>query len=59
MTCKKYLLRGVATDRDIVYVCQRLYPESVESEDPKSPVDQWWRLEYSPNEDQLVRSEVQ
>ncbi|KAK4066945.1 uncharacterized protein Triagg1_7945 [Trichoderma aggressivum f. europaeum] len=57
LTCKKYLLRGVATDRDIVYVCQRLYPESAESEDPKSPVDQWWRLEYCPNEDQLVRSE--
>ncbi|EHK26094.1 uncharacterized protein TRIVIDRAFT_79666 [Trichoderma virens Gv29-8] len=53
MTCKKYLLRGVATDRDIVYVCQRVYPEFEESEEPKSPVDQWWRLEYCPNEDQL------
>ncbi|KAL7945544.1 hypothetical protein V8C42DRAFT_323454 [Trichoderma barbatum] len=57
LTCKKYLLRGVATDRDIVYVCQRRYLESVEPEDPSSPIDEWWRLEYCPNEEQLLRSE--
>ncbi|KAL7937166.1 hypothetical protein V8C35DRAFT_294934 [Trichoderma chlorosporum] len=57
MTCKKYLLRGVATDRDIVYVCQRLHAGSEGSKDPIPPIDQWWRLEYCPNEDQLVRSE--
>ncbi|KAH6611318.1 ubiquitin interaction domain-containing [Trichoderma cornu-damae] len=57
MTCKKYMLRGVASDRDIVYVCQRLRAEPAEPGDSKAPVDQWWRLEYCPNEDQPVRSE--
>lgn len=58
MTCKKYQLRGVATERDVIYVCQRLEPASTEAEDPKPAVDQWWRLEYCPNEDVPVRSEV-
>ncbi|KAL7790935.1 hypothetical protein V8C37DRAFT_383706 [Trichoderma ceciliae] len=57
MTCKKYLLRGVASDRDVVYVCQRLLSDSTESETLETPVDQWWRLEFCPNEDQPVRSE--
>ncbi|PTB69575.1 hypothetical protein BBK36DRAFT_1165829 [Trichoderma citrinoviride] len=57
MTCKKYQLRGVATERDVIYVCQRLEPESTEAEDAKPAVDQWWRLEYCPHEDVPVRSE--
>lgn len=57
MTCKKYQLRGVATERDVIYVCQRLEPESTETEDLKPAVDQWWRLEYCPHEDVPVRSE--
>ncbi|KAL6878982.1 hypothetical protein J3F83DRAFT_271607 [Trichoderma novae-zelandiae] len=57
MTCKKYQLRGVASERDVVYVCQRLEPEPTEADDPKQAVDQWWRLEYCPNEDVPVRSE--
>ncbi|RFU81610.1 ubiquitin interaction domain-containing [Trichoderma arundinaceum] len=57
MTCKEYLLRGIASERDVVYICQRLPSEPTELESPKTPADQWWRLEYCPNEDQPVRSE--
>ncbi|KAL9471219.1 hypothetical protein ACSS6W_009160 [Trichoderma asperelloides] len=58
MTCKKYLLRGIATDRDIVYVCQRVPSESVESESSDAPIDQWWRLELCTDDDhQPVKSE--
>lgn len=61
MTCKKYLLRGIATDKDIVYVCQRVPRAPSESADPDSsdaPTDQWWRLELCTDEDLPVKSEV-
>ncbi|KAF7544027.1 hypothetical protein G7Z17_g10270 [Cylindrodendrum hubeiense] len=58
MTCNKYLLRGVATSSDVVYVCQRAEADLIELEDePSKPSDQWWRLAYTPNEEQPVKAE--
>lgn len=44
----KYLLRGVATTKDVVYVCRRAEPDLIEmgEGDDGSPRDQWWRLAY-------------
>jgi hypothetical protein len=58
MTCKKYLLRGIATDKDIVYVCQRVPSEPADPESSDAPTDQWWRLELCTDEDLPVKSEV-
>ncbi|PHH90493.1 hypothetical protein CDD83_3526 [Cordyceps sp. RAO-2017] len=57
MTCKKYLLRGVATPNDVVYLCQRSEADSSELEGGSPPYDQWWRLAYSPKDDQPVEAE--
>lgn len=58
MTCNKYLLRGVATSSDVVYVCQRAEADLIELGDgPSEPSDQWWRLAYTPNEEQPVKAE--
>ncbi|GKT99928.1 hypothetical protein FLAG1_04049 [Fusarium langsethiae] len=53
MTCKKYLLRGVATSPHIMYVCQREEEDLIEldGEDSK-PAEQWWRLAYTPYGDE-------
>lgn len=58
MTCNKYLLRGVATQTDVIYVCQRLVVDSNHDENKPEMVDQWWRLAYAANDDQPVKSEV-
>lgn len=58
MTCKKYLLRGVATSQDVVYVCQRSQADLIELGDAPKPLDQWWRLAYAPQNEQPVKSEV-
>ncbi|KAF5008094.1 hypothetical protein FDECE_5620 [Fusarium decemcellulare] len=58
MTCKKYLLRGVATSPNIVYVCQREEASLIEldgEEDKRS--DRWLRLAYTPSEEQAVKME--
>ncbi|KAF7546780.1 hypothetical protein G7046_g9208 [Stylonectria norvegica] len=57
MTCKKYLLRGVYTSLDVIYVCQRLEPELIDLGDSPEPLDQWWRLAYAPSEDPPVKAE--
>ncbi|KAH7165866.1 hypothetical protein EDB81DRAFT_838519 [Dactylonectria macrodidyma] len=58
MTCNKYLLRGVATSSNVVYVCQRAEADLIELEDePSQPSDQWWRLAYTPSEEQPVKAE--
>ena len=51
MTCKKYLLRGVATSSDVVYVCQREEEDLIELNGESNRVDQWWRLAYNPHGD--------
>ncbi|XWX00063.1 hypothetical protein V2A60_008080 [Cordyceps javanica] len=57
MTCKKYLLRGVATERDVIYVCRRQHTDLIDLDDtPKKP-DQWWRLAYVQGEEHPVKSE--
>lgn len=59
MTCKKYLLRGVATSKDVIYVCQRAEADLIEFDDkPKQQQDQWWRLAYVPSNEQSVTAEV-
>lgn len=58
MTCKKYLLRGVATSTDVIYVCQRGEVDLIELEGAPQQLDQWWRLAYTPNEEQPVKAEV-
>ncbi|UPK95061.1 hypothetical protein LCI18_005996 [Fusarium solani-melongenae] len=58
MTCKKYLLRGVATTSNIVYVCRRGEADLIELDDEaKTPSDQWWRMAYTPGEEQPVKVE--
>ncbi|PNY27740.1 Uncharacterized protein TCAP_02329, partial [Tolypocladium capitatum] len=57
MTCKKYLLRGVATQADVVYVCQRSVPDLIELDDEPKPLDQWWRLAYVSEDEQPVKAE--
>ncbi|KAM0503327.1 hypothetical protein ACHAP8_003370 [Fusarium lateritium] len=53
MTCKKYLLRGVATSPHIIYVCRREEEDLIELDGEESkPADQWWRLAYTPYGDQ-------
>ncbi|CAM1508120.1 Fc.00g049680.m01.CDS01 [Cosmosporella sp. VM-42] len=56
-TCNKYLLRGVATSKDVVYVCQRAEADLIELEDEAKPTDQWWRLAYVPDDEQPVKTE--
>lgn len=59
MTCNKYLLRGVATSSDVVYVCQRADANLIElADEPSNPSDQWWRLAYIATEEQPVKAEV-
>ncbi|KAG5923977.1 hypothetical protein E4U42_004776 [Claviceps africana] len=58
MTCKEFLLRGVVTQSDVVYVCQRVEPDSMQLEGECKPVDQWWRLAYKPNDGQPVKTEA-
>lgn len=58
MTCKKYLLRGVATSTDVIYVSQRGEADLIELEEAPKQLDQWWRLAYTPNEEQPVKAEV-
>ena len=57
-TCKKYTLRGIATGKDIVYVCRRAEPTLIELADNPDPKDQWWRLEYTGNRQLPVKAEV-
>ncbi|KAK7421394.1 hypothetical protein QQX98_002288 [Neonectria punicea] len=58
MTCNKYLLRGVATSSDVVYVCRRAAVDLVDlADEPSSRSDQWWRLAYIATEEQPVKAE--
>ncbi|KAI5461474.1 hypothetical protein BGZ63DRAFT_356951 [Mariannaea sp. PMI_226] len=58
MTCSKYLLRGVATSTDVMYICRRSEANLIELEDePSEPLDQWWRLAFTPDEEQPVKAE--
>ncbi|KAH7318359.1 hypothetical protein B0I35DRAFT_431904 [Stachybotrys elegans] len=57
MSCKKYMLRGVATPGNVTYVCQRAVPQLVELDDEPVKVDQWWRLAYTPNQNPPVLAE--
>jgi hypothetical protein len=58
MTCKKYLLRGVASAPNIVYVCKRQQPGLIDLEDTPAPIDQWWRLAYMKGDADPVKVEV-
>lgn len=58
MTCQKYLLRGVATPNDVIYLCQRSEPDLIELDESPKPLDQWWRLAYAPKDDSPVKAEV-
>lgn len=57
-TGKKYLLRGVATAQDVMYVCQRAEPQLIELDDTPQPIDQWWRLAFVPDDDEPVKTEA-
>lgn len=54
-TCKKFLLQGVATSHDTVYVCRRAKADLIDfsQESESQPQDQWWRLSYDPESDEL------
>lgn len=55
---KGYLLRGVATSRDVTYVCKRAEPTLIDFDEAPTPVDQWWRLSYTAGEAQPAKAEV-
>ncbi|PHH70585.1 hypothetical protein CDD80_5903 [Ophiocordyceps camponoti-rufipedis] len=58
MTCNKYLLRGIATHNDIVYVCQMSEPDLIQlGGDPRAH-DRWWKLMYSHGSNEPVKAEV-
>lgn len=57
MTCKRYLLRGVATETDVIYVCQRKQTDLIDLGDVPKKADQWWRLAYAQGEEHPVKVE--
>ncbi|KAK8147836.1 hypothetical protein G3M48_000947 [Beauveria asiatica] len=57
MTCQRYLLRGVATERDVIYVCRRQQANLIELGDAPKTIDQWWRLAYAQGEADPVKAE--
>lgn len=56
--CKEYLLRGIATSANVVYVCHRAPADLIELEDNALPRDQWWRLSLNANAVDPVKAEV-
>lgn len=59
MACKKYLLQGVATKANVVYVCKRAQEDLIELSDAPQKRDQWWRLELNPQDgSEPVKTEV-
>lgn len=61
MTCKKFLLQGIAAGSDVVYVCRRSKVDLIELDDepPNAATDQWWRLAYAPSDEaKPVKAEV-
>lgn len=59
MACNKYLLRGIATSPDVVYVCKREPEQLIDLEDGPRSRDQWWRLAYVAHDvDEPVKAEV-
>lgn len=48
---KKYTLRGVSTTKSTMYICQRaegdLIDMDADNNEPKGPIDQWWRINYA------------
>ncbi|RKF53305.1 putative ubiquitin interaction domain-containing protein [Erysiphe neolycopersici] len=47
---KPYSLRGLRTTKSTMYICQRINTEieiSSCENDPKQPLDQWWRIHFS------------
>ncbi|PFH56964.1 hypothetical protein XA68_15696 [Ophiocordyceps unilateralis] len=60
MTCKKYLLRGIATPDDVVYLCQSSEPDLIELDDEPRAPERWWKLAYlrGSGDDELVKAEV-
>lgn len=59
MTCKKYLLAGIATKDNIVYVCRRAPEDLIELSGAPQEKDQWWRLELKPSDtNEPVKTEV-
>ncbi|KAG6006937.1 hypothetical protein E4U21_006556 [Claviceps maximensis] len=57
MTCKEFLLRGVVTQSDVVFVCHRGEPDLIQLEEGEEALDQWWRLAYKANDDEPVKTE--
>ncbi|ODA79869.1 hypothetical protein RJ55_05466 [Drechmeria coniospora] len=57
MRCKKYLLCGIATPTDVIYLRQRCVSDLMEWEEVSEPSDQWWRLAYVPRDEPSVKTE--
>lgn len=59
MTCKKYLLQGIATGNNIVYVCRRARENLIELSDAPQQRDEWWRLQLDTSDmEEPVKAEV-
>lgn len=58
MGCKEYLLRGIATSENVIYVCQRAPADLIELDDNPLPRDQWWRLSLNAKAVEPVKAEV-
>ncbi|PHH63404.1 hypothetical protein CDD81_6005 [Ophiocordyceps australis] len=57
MLCKRYLLRGIATPCNTTYVCSRSVVGTSDSELESRELDQWWKLSYSCQDEQPVKTE--
>ncbi|KJZ71903.1 hypothetical protein HIM_08748 [Hirsutella minnesotensis 3608] len=57
MTCKRYLLCGVATPKDVVYVRRHSEPNLIDLEGESQTRDQWWKLAYAPKSEHPVMAE--
>ena len=51
MTCKRFLLQGVATSPGVVYVCRRGKADLIELDEESEEEETWWRLAYNPGDD--------
>lgn len=51
-------MRGIATDKDVVYVCQKQQADLIEFDGESKKPEQWWRMSYDTKEAEAVKVEV-
>ncbi|KAI1342667.1 hypothetical protein F5Y15DRAFT_373540 [Xylariaceae sp. FL0016] len=53
----KYTLRGVALTKELAYVCVREPADLMDLGDTATPIDQWWKIGFAPNDANPVTTE--